>query len=61
MLILEQHPHTMTLEQLLSWNPSIRDDCRNLQPDQTICIRARTLSDCPSVSSTMPQPTPTIN
>lgn len=60
MQILERHPRTVTLEQLLLWNPIIRNDCRNLLPNQLLCIRAKTLSDCPSVTSTMPQSSPTM-
>lgn len=56
MRIMDDHPNTMSLEQLLTWNPSIQRDCRNLVPNQTICIRAKMMADCPSVSSSSTAP-----
>ena len=46
--IVAMHPTTLTVPELLQWNPFIDADCRRLQPGANVCIRQLRVSEaCP--------------
>lgn len=44
--IVDRHPNTLTMSELMAWNPMVNQECTNLMPDMQMCIRQISSNDC---------------
>lgn len=45
-MILDRHPNTLTMDELMAWNPMINSACTNLMPEMQVCLRQMSANDC---------------